>query len=238
MLPLDAPVVDRRRVEVGVRARRLVHPGVTAEIVVGDHGAGLGVHRVGQRMELREVEEAARSDQRGGCLGPTVDVRKPVQRTEARVDDVVGGVGNGGRGVVHVGGDECRAVRAQPQLVRQGSGGLHGGLREVEAHDLPRAVSRPRQGVHANVALEVQQRPARHVADLGQLEGAQRVPARPERVQVVEVTRHVDRHTLVPARTVGIAPVVRSRGVHGSKLPTGSENGPPVIHRRGISADR
>ena len=97
----------------------------------------------------------------------------------------------------------------------------------------------PRQGVHAEVALRVDERAAGDVADLGDLERPQRVArgVGEEAVEVVELARHVDRGALVPPRAVQLDPLVS----HGASIarrrarPRARRRGPPQPHR-GVSS--
>ena len=73
--------------------------------------------------------------------------------------------------------------------------------------------ARPRQGVHPEVALRVDERAPGHVADLGHLERPQGVGLRvgEEALQVVELAGDVDGRPLVPPRPVQVRPVVTHR---------------------------
>ena len=105
-----------------------------------------------------------------------------------------------GRQVVQVRLDEARVGEAE--VGRQLAGQADRGRREVGAGDR-RPEPRPRQGVDAEVALQVEERPAVDVADRLDLVVAQPDATLAEAGQVVEVAVLVDRRPRLPERLVG-----------------------------------
>ncbi|CAM5523536.1 hypothetical protein SALBM135S_05728 [Streptomyces alboniger] len=112
---------------------------------------------IGERMELREVEETAGRDGAAAVLAQRWMLQQPAEHPDAGVHDVVRGVGRRLRRVVHVGRDEGGPLRGEPEIGGEVAGRLHGGLGEVEADDAGRPVPRPEDVVEADVALQVQQ---------------------------------------------------------------------------------
>ncbi len=112
-------------------------------------------------------------------------------------------------GLVDVSGDEaCVELQLRGEAVR----GLDSGSGEVDADDRGTA-TRPRQRIEAEMALQMHQALALDGPHLLDLEGAQRVGARLEAFDVVEVAADVDRDALVPELAVGLeARVHRRRG--------------------------
>jgi hypothetical protein len=213
VLPLDPAAVRELGTLGRVRPRSLLHPGATGEVVVRHPRAGLGVEHVGERVELGEVQEPAGRHQRRGGLGPAPDVGQPAQRADAGVHDVVRRVRDRVRRVVHVRRDERRPVRAEAEVPGQSPGQVDRGFGEVEPDDTGGAVPGPGQRVESDVALEVQQGAVADLAHLGELEVAQGLLTGPEGVEVVEITRDVQRDPLVPVGAVGLVPVGRGGGV-------------------------
>ena len=118
------------------------------------------------------------------------------------------------REVVHV---RCDEARVQAELRRQSRGELDRLGREVRPRDV-RAQPRPRQRVDPEMALEVQERLAVHVADLFELVVAQTDPSGAELVQAVEVRRFVDAGPLVPQLAVAFEELVHGRSVSSRVL--------------------
>src|SRR5581483_6192362 len=176
-----------------------------AEVRVGQ----LGLVGVGEgpqeRVDLHQVQHAAVTEKGGDHLSPAVDVRKPVERTDTRVHDVEGAAAERSGRVVHVGDDEFGTL-GEARVARQPAGDVDRRRGEVDAGDR-RASPRPRQGVGAEMALQVHELDATRVdAELVALERPQVVTAAAERAQVVEARRRVARGSLVPPRPVGQDP--------------------------------
>ena len=97
---------------------------------------------------------------------PAVDARQPAQGTDAGVHEVEGAVAEHVGGLVHVGVDE---LHGGPGRIRQPAGLGQGRGREVETGHVG-AQARERDGVGADVALQVHAAQARHVTEQGQIE--------------------------------------------------------------------
>ena len=110
-------------------------------------------------MKFADVEAPAGLDEPRDDPGPAAGVRQPVERADARVDDVELLVEEGG-GVVELADDEARV---DAELAGDLAGGGDGRLREVEPGDAC-AQHRPGERVHAEVAVQVEQRFALDVA--------------------------------------------------------------------------
>ena len=164
------------------------------------------VEAVGERVVVGDVEEAARRDQGGHRAGPGIDVRDPLYDAGSGVDDVEGLAGQCLARPADLGGDEARG--AYPCPLGQAHRGVQGGPGEIQPGDDGPAPG-PGQGVKADVAHQVQQALAPHVADLAWLERAQRVPSGQEPWNVVEPAGGVRRCPLVPPGPVQPQPVVR-----------------------------
>ena len=124
-------------------------------------------------MELAEVEEATRLHQRGRDLRPATDVGQPVERAEAGVDDVEAPSPSAAAASCTSDGHELRIERPPRPRVRAGLD-----RRAEKSSPVTSApTTGPGQRVEAEVALEVDQRAPGHVADLLELERAQRVRA-------------------------------------------------------------
>ena len=122
----------------------------------------LVLERLGDRVDLGDEERAARGQEVGHDLGPAPGCRAASRARRAtcrrcrtcRPGSPAGRTGSTGRSARP--GTRGRRASARRQL--------HGGRREVGARH-PRAEPREREGVDAEVALEVQERPAGDVAD-------------------------------------------------------------------------
>ena len=204
--PLDAAVRRRLGLEVRVGALVLEDERLVVEVRVRDGQLVIG-ERVGQGMELDEVEASVRREQRADHVRPALDVGQPVERAEAGVDDVEATPAERARRVVDVGVDE---VGLETGAACDVACRLDRGRREVQPRD-PCALTGPGERVQAEMALQVQERRARDAGQLALLEGAQGRAAGEEPVDVVEVAAHVDRHALVPQRAVRLAPVGHER---------------------------
>src|SRR5215204_5807739 len=159
---------------------------------------------VGERVELCEVQEAAGLQEIRDHLCPPSDVREPDDRASARVHDVEREASCGVYGLVNV---RVHERGFEPHIRGQAAGRLHGRGREVQARNVG-ATAGPAQGVDPEVALEVQQLLVSHVADLVYLEGLQALLAALERGYVVELSRYVDRDTLIPIGPVRLPPLI------------------------------
>lgn len=113
-------------------------------------------------MGLAEVEHPAGLEQLGRDRRPAIEVGQPADRSDAREGDLEAAIAEGRDGVVHVGLDEGRR---DVRLVGQRPCLRDRRRREVETGDR-RAASCPAQGVDAEVALEMDEAAAAHVADL------------------------------------------------------------------------
>ena len=126
-----------------------------------------------------------------------------------------------------------RAVGAD--LVIQGAGEVYGGVGDVDASGL-RAESRPRHGVHPEMALEVEKRLARDVADLAAFDVGEGYPALLEALDIVELGGGVDGGALVPVGTVGCESFIHSAFIigcgSGGRVKSGCYR-PIRTHRRG-----
>jgi hypothetical protein len=157
-------------------------------------------------VKLGQVEKPATDEERGDHGRPPPQVREPVERAEAGVDDVEPLAVEGIRGGVDVGGDK---PGVEAGLRSERVGGFDAGSGEVEADDR-RAAARPGERVEAEVALEVDEALARDVPRLLDLERVERAPPGPEALDVVEAAGSVNRDALVPP-----GPVCRQAGVQG-----------------------
>lgn len=196
---------------IGVRAGGVVPVLWRPEVVV-DHVEPVLAEDPGDRVELGQVEEAARADQRGDHTGPAPQIGEPVDGAEAGVDDVEGPPAERAQRVVHVG---VRELGGDAGIGRQPTGGLDGGSREVEPGH-PGPATGPSEGVGTDVALQVDEVEPVDRAHLLDLERPQRVGAVADPVEVVEAAGGVDRHPLVPPGAVGLPPPLD----HPATLPT------------------
>src|SRR5215208_2223088 len=144
---------------------------------------------------------------------PPSDIREPEDRASARIHDVVSVATRRVHGIVDV---RVHERGFQPHIRGQPAGRLYGWGREVQARNAGAAAG-PAQGFDPEVALEVQQVLAAHVADLVYLEGLQALLSALERCHVVELPRDVDRDTLVPIGPVRLPPLI-APFTHGSLL--------------------
>ena len=150
------------------------------------------------RVDLRDVEPAAGLDEPGDDPCPAADVGQPAEDAARRVDDVEL-VPETDRQLVHVRLDEARV---EPEVRRQLARERDRGRREVDAGDL-RAEPRPRQRVEPEMALQVEQRLAGHVAEGRDLVGLDPDAALAEAGDVVEVALGVQLRPRVPQALVG-----------------------------------
>src|SRR5687767_9849942 len=155
-------------------------------------------------MELREVQKTAGLQEIRDYPCPSSDVGEPDDRAPARVHDVERAAAGGAHGVIDI---RVHERGFQRHLLCQPPGRLYGRGREVQARNAGAAAG-PAQGVDPEVALEVQQLLASHVADLVYLERLQALLAALETGHVVELPRDVDRDTLVPAGPVHLPPLI------------------------------
>src|SRR5215211_6721884 len=155
-------------------------------------------------MKLREVQKAAWPEEIRHHLGPPTYVGEPYDGAATRVDDVEDTAARGAHGLVDVRVHE-RGLEAH--LGGQTAGRLHGGGREVEA-SYSGAAAGPAQGVDPEVALEMHQLLARYITDLVYLERLQALLTFLERRDVVELSRDVNRDTLVPVGPVRLPPLL------------------------------
>ena len=188
---------------VGVRAlhregqRLVVLPVRVAEAELAG-GHALVLEHLRDRVDLRDEEPPARGEEMGDDPRPAADVGQPAEHATRGVDDVERPVEDVGQ-VVQVGAHEARVREAE--LVGERPRQLDGGRREVRAGDA-RPEPRPRQRVDPEMALQVEQRPTRDIADELDLVRPEPDAAGPEALEVVEVTRRVDRGPGVPQRLV------------------------------------
>jgi hypothetical protein len=158
-------------------------------------------------VELGEVEGAARLDEVRRHARPLAHVRQPADDAVRREDDVELAV-EVPRQVVDVGADEARV---DAQLGRQRFRLLDRRLGEVDAGDDGALVARPAEGVDAEVALEVQERLATHVAQLFQLDRLEPFRAGLEAGDVVHLRRDMDGDGFVPMLAVGFEILIRHK---------------------------
>ena len=168
-----------------------------------------------ERMVLEDVERPTRLDERAGGRRPPVDVGQPAQRPDPRVDDVVGAPRQGRDRVVHVGADE---LGVDALGVGERARAASTADSEKSSPVTARAAPRPRQGVEAEVALEVQQLASGDVTDLLDLDRPQCAPAGTEAVDVVELRRNVQRGALVPLPPVHLHRLGLGHVVHGAMM--------------------
>ncbi len=159
-------------------------------------------------MRLDDVEDAARGQVARDDLGPALEIREPAEHAVGG-EDHVEATGEGRRQVVEIALDEGRR-HAHPR--REGARRGDGLLREVHpGHG--GAVPSPADGVHAEVALQVEQRLA---ADVARPRPGDRVEVaaapRRERLDVVHLGAKIDPRPGVPEPAIGRAvPVHQSR---------------------------
>ena len=206
MVPFVRAVVHRLRIGAGVGAGGREHDRLVVEVGVLDREIVVA-EDVGERVELGQVEAAGGSDELGHHARPALDVGQPVERTEARVDDLEAAAAERFGGVVDVRLDELGVQRAARREV---AGGLDRGAGEVEPGDAG-AQARPREGVLAEVALRMHEGATLHVRQLHQLERPQGGAAGDERLHVVQLARDMDRHALVPQLAIDLEPVLGHR---------------------------
>src|SRR5215208_2208421 len=204
MVPFVGNIVGCLGVEVGVGARLFPHPGILVLEVIVLHAKDFISEDVGERVELREVQKAAGLEEIRDHLCPPSYVREPEDRASARIHDVVSVATRSVHGLVDV---RVHERGFQSHIRGQPAGRLYGWCREVQARNVGAAAG-PAQGVDPEVALEVQQVLATHVADLVYLEGLQALLATLEGGYVVEFSRDVDRDPLVPVGPVRLPPLV------------------------------
>src|SRR5829696_9040741 len=196
--------MGRLGVEVGVGAWLVPHPGILILEIIVLHAQAFVPKDIRERVELREVQKAAGPEEVCDNPGPPSDVGEPDDRAAARVDNVEGMAACGVYGLVDI---RLHERGFQAHIGGQIAGRLYGGDREVEARNAGPAAG-PAQGVDPEVALEVQQVLARHVADLLYLERLQALLTTLERGLVVELPRDVDGDPLVPAGPVRLPPLL------------------------------
>jgi hypothetical protein len=148
-------------------------------------------------MGLDDAEDAARGEEVGDDLRPANEVGQPAEhavRGEDHVEAVVEAIAE----CVDIALDEGRG---HPHLRGEPARGLDGRGGEVDA-GRPRPPSGPADGIHAEVALQVEERPARDVPDETRLELVEhRRPvhaARLEALDVVELGGDVQRRPGIP----------------------------------------
>ena len=176
---------------------------------------------MGDRMELDEVQPAAGTEQLGDDAGPRVDVREPAERADPGVDAVERSTTESGRRVVHVGHLEL-GVEARPR--RQLAGREDRRLAQVDADDAG-AEAGPAEGVHAEVALEVDEVEAGDVAGLLDLVRTKWRATCQKAVDAVEVGVDVDGDALVPPGAVELEPGVVHVGHGPVRATTASSTG-------------
>src|SRR5215216_2411633 len=204
VVPFIGDVVRRLGVEVGVGAWLFPHPGILVLEVIVLQAEVFVSENLGERVELCEVQKAAGLQETGDYLSPPSDVGEPDDRASARVDDVESEASRGVHGLVDV---RVHERGFQAHIRGQPTGSLLGRGREIQARN-EGAAAGPAQGVDPEVALQVQQLLASHVAYLVYLERLQALLAVLERGHIVELPRDVDRDTLVPAGPVHLSPLV------------------------------
>lgn len=192
VLLLDRAVVDRRCILVRVAAGLVPGEGQRLEVVVLDGQVVVAEHPT-ERVELGQQQPPARPQQRRHHPGPAVQVRQPVDRPEAGVDDVEAFTQRR-LGLVHV---RAHEPGVQAEVCGQSVGHLDRRRREVEP-DHRRAPTGPGHRVVTEVALEVHQTLPGEVAEQVRFPGLQRVAAGAERGVVVHRRGDVVRDALVP----------------------------------------
>ncbi len=201
--PLEALGVSEFGIGRGVGALALVEPIERgAEKVFDDGGAGL-VDRHHQRVDLVEIEDPARFDQIGHHLGPSVEVRQPVEGTDTGVDHVEGLTAERRDGVVDVGLDPIHLEAGPPAEHRCR---LDRTRREVES-GASSTESGPTDRVGTQVALQVQEPCAVDRADLARLPRSQVVTTGDEAGEIVERRIDVSVRHLVPEPTIDVEPL-------------------------------
>jgi hypothetical protein len=150
-------------------------------------------------MPLVDVEDPAGTHEPRDRPRPRAEIGQPPERPSPRVHDVEGLAGERPGQVVDVGDDEPCAI-GEPRLDRELARERDRGFAEIDARDLGGAEARPRQRVEPEVALQMQERLPRDIADLGPLPGRDPhvVGGIPETSDVVERAGRMDRGPRVP----------------------------------------
>ena len=150
-------------------------------------------------MPFVDEEDPAGTHEPCDRARPRAEIGEPPERPSARVDDVEGLFGDRPGQIVDVGNDEPRAI-GKARLDRELTSERDRRVAEVHAGHMGGAEARPRQRVEPEVALHMQERLARDVADLGALPGAIRTSSEivAEPLDVVERAGRVDRGPRVP----------------------------------------
>ncbi len=198
-------------------------------------------------MELGHVEKAARLHEPRRHFGPAPHVRQPGDCAVGGEYDVEQTFEVRGQ-VVEVGDHEAGL---DAHLRGEAAGGFDGRLGEVDARH-GRAPAGPGERIETEVALEVQQRLATHVANLLELDAVEAGAAGAQlgKVRGIEVGGGVDRRDLVPVAAVGfdevlvighgrmIAPRWPLRGRRRRIAAAEGEEGPQVLFVSILTSER
>ena len=204
--PLEAlrRAVDRRA--VGVRVGGVAADGAAPlEIVVPQQkvpalvGGGLGAEGVEQGVELDEVQPSTRLEETGDHLRPPVQIRQIAQRPLAGVDHVEASSAERVHRVVHIG---PYVVDVAVRLRREVPGRRHRRPGDVEA-DRARSTPGEREGLRAQMALQMRDLPPGQLAEVLPFEGGEPAERIGLLLHTVETAGQMYGSPRVPVRPVG-----------------------------------